>query len=441
MALHLFEAVGVELEYMIVQRGTLDVIPIADQLLKAEAGRITSSVERGEIAWSNELTAHQLEMKTNGPAASFRGLGARFLDNVRYANGLLEPMNARLLSTGMHPWMNPLTQTKLWPHEHHETYQAIHRIFNCRGHGWANLQSAQLNLPFAGDDEFARLHAAVRVLLPVLPALSASSPVFEGRMTYWMDNRMRFYRGKSARAPFAAGMLIPEPVASQQEYMDVILRRIWDDLAPHDPTGVLRHEFLNMRAAIARFDRMAIEIRVLDAQENPLADMVILELVTRTLKLLAAETWTSIRMMNRTDTARLAAILFDCIDQTDGLVVQDAAYLGLFGVTGRDRMLVSELWRILAPLAWPEAERTESENQILGVILQGCCGRRIQRICQTAEPWFGARDEWGILDPKRYRLMLNRVYARMADCLHEGKLLEEGGVDAWLGARGGEVVG
>ena len=36
--LGLFEGVGIELEYMIVTRDTLDVLPIADELLKAVVG-------------------------------------------------------------------------------------------------------------------------------------------------------------------------------------------------------------------------------------------------------------------------------------------------------------------------------------------------------------------------------------------------------------------
>ena len=36
-----------------------------------------------------------------------------------------------------------------------------------------------LNLPFSSDEEFGRLHAAIRLLLPLLPALAASSPLVE----------------------------------------------------------------------------------------------------------------------------------------------------------------------------------------------------------------------------------------------------------------------
>ncbi len=64
---HLFQAFGVELEYMIVDAKSLDVRPITDRVLQAVAGEITSDFVDGEITWSNELTAHVIEVKTTDP--------------------------------------------------------------------------------------------------------------------------------------------------------------------------------------------------------------------------------------------------------------------------------------------------------------------------------------------------------------------------------------
>ena len=47
--------------------------------------------------------------------------------------------------------------------------------------------------------------------------------------------------------------------------------------------GIFQEGWLNSRGAIARFHRGAIEIRVLDVQECPLADMAIASLVIATL--------------------------------------------------------------------------------------------------------------------------------------------------------------
>ena len=47
----MFEAFGVELEYMMVAKDSLNVLPVCDRLIEAECGSIKSEIERGRIAW------------------------------------------------------------------------------------------------------------------------------------------------------------------------------------------------------------------------------------------------------------------------------------------------------------------------------------------------------------------------------------------------------
>ncbi len=174
--LRLFQGYGVELEYMVVDAETLQILPVVDRILESVAGTITSEVEMGPLAWSNELVLHVIELKTNGPAPTLEGLDALFQGDVARISEILEGMGGILLPTAMHPWMDPKTETTLWPHEYSPVYESYDRIFGCQGHGWSNLQSTHLNLPFGDDEEFGRLHASIRLLLPLLPALAASSP-------------------------------------------------------------------------------------------------------------------------------------------------------------------------------------------------------------------------------------------------------------------------
>ena len=76
--LGLFDAYGVELEYMLVDAETLDVAPTADELLEAAAGEHTDEFENGPIAWNNELALHVIEFKCNGPRPSLAGLATTF---------------------------------------------------------------------------------------------------------------------------------------------------------------------------------------------------------------------------------------------------------------------------------------------------------------------------------------------------------------------------
>jgi len=128
-------------------------MPIADRVLVDEAGRPVDESDSGDLVWSNELVMHVVELKTNGPAREFSGLSDTFGTEIGRMNRLLADKGAMLLPTGMHPLMDPKRETVLWNHEGSEIYRAYDRIFDCRGHGWANLQSIHINLPFGDDDE------------------------------------------------------------------------------------------------------------------------------------------------------------------------------------------------------------------------------------------------------------------------------------------------
>ncbi len=405
--LGLFEGVGVELEYMIVDRDTLDVLPVCDRLLQAQAGAITTDVAFEDISWSNELALHVVELKTTGPVKGLTDLAGPFEAHVARINALLAPMNARLMPTAMHPWMDPHREMRLWPHDYSPIYETMHRIFDCRGHGWANLQSVHLNLPFADDDQFGRLHAAIRLVLPILPALAASSPFMDARATGRLDNRLDNYRVHGARVPSIVGQVIPEPVYRMDEYRETILGRIYRDLAPHDPQGVLRHEFANARGAIARFERQTIEIRVIDVQECPAADLAIAAAVVGALKLLVNETWSDSAAQRKMKTAALAEVLVDAIGDAERTMIRDETYLKLLGWR-RGACKAGDLWwhlvegvdRVLP------GELAFCEEALEVLLTRGCAARRI--LVATG--------------PSPSRGTLRDVYGELCDCLEGGAM-------------------
>lgn len=404
--LHLFEGIGVEIEYMIVDRKTLAVRPIADRVLEKVAGEIVSEIELGELAWSNELVLHVIELKSNGPAQSLEKLLPAFEHDVQRINEILAPLDAGLLPTAMHPLMDPMRETVLWPHEFSPIYEAYNRIFDCRGHGWSNLQSMHLNFPFHGDEELGRLHAAIRLVLPILPALAASSPLVDGRATGHLDTRMEVYRTNSRRIPSLAGQIIPEAVFDRSSYDREIFQPMYRDIAPLDPDGVLRDEFLNSRGAIARFDRGAIEIRVIDTQEAPRADLAIAAAVVAVLRLLVAEHWSSGAAQREARTDDLAAIFRRAVTDGDTATLDDPAYLKLFGLDA-ERASAAELWRHLVAQARQRGEIAEEHGAALDVILEeGPLARRILRA----------------LGPEPSRDAILKTYRRLADCLEQGEL-------------------
>jgi gamma-glutamyl:cysteine ligase YbdK (ATP-grasp superfamily) len=406
--LSLFEAFGVELEYMIVADDSLSVLPIADELLRMMAGSYESEIELGDMAWSNELALHVIELKTNGPTADLADLPERFGRHVEHINNLLAHCHARLMPTAMHPWMDPHRELRLWPHEHNAVYEAFNRVFDCRGHGWANLQSVHLNLPFADDYQFGQLHAAIRLVLPLLPALSASSPVLEQRIGGQCDMRLHVYRSNAAMIPSVTGLVVPEAVFTRHDYEQAILQPMYCAIAPHDPQGTLQHEWLNARGAIARFDRQTIEVRLLDMQECPHADLAICAGVIGVLRALVDQQWSTLAQQQSMSVEPLADLLLRTIRDADAAMVDHQQLLAMFGISGRKQVTAGELWQeLIERTRHLQPGGAETWRQPLSVILdEGPLARRIMRR----------------LDSPLTHERLHSVYGQLCDCLSQGTM-------------------
>lgn len=403
---HLFEGYGVEMEYMIVDAESLDILPITDKVLQQEAGKIVNEISRNGMAWSNELVLHVIEIKTDGPAQSLENLGSSFQQQISDIEHLLKPFNARLLPGAIHPWMDPFQEVQLWPHDYNPIYEAYNRIFDCRGHGWGNLQSTHLNLPFEGDEEFEKLHAAVRILLPLIPALAASSPVADSLQKDFLDFRMEMYRLNSIRIPSITGLIVPEPVFSKQEYQTQIFDRMYRDISPYDPDGILQDEWLNSRGAMSRWDRNTIEIRVIDIQEYPGADIAILEYIVALAKSLISEKWCSLETQKSWSDKDLYPILMSLIKDGERAIINNKEYISLFGVQ-KSEISAGELCsKIFGKLQTEHRFQEESSACLNTIFDRGPLGRRILKALPES---FTHRD-------------LHELYHQLSNCLKDGKL-------------------
>ncbi len=406
MSYEWFSVFGIELEYMIVARDTLDVRPIADTILDELSGEEhTMEVERGSVAWSNELARHVLETKTNGPVANLADAKAGFVAAVADMNRVLSAHGARLLPGGMHPWMMPDREFKLWPIDEEGIYGTFDRIFDCRGHGWSNLQSMHINLPFRNDEQLHALHSAVRFLLPILPALSASSPYWEGKRAPNLDQRLSVYRTNARKVPLVSGKVIPEAIDSRADYEATILEPIYVALAPFDPEGALRYEWVNARGAITRFDRMAIEIRVLDTQECPRMDLAIAYLVTRTLENMCRDDRFT-RQNKSWSPERLSVPLWQCVAEGNAAIIEDAEYLALWQMP-KAKASAAELWSHIlerTPIRPTDAAERELLSDAQWLVDKGTLAQRLVSAL-GGEP-----------TPSGF----GRVYSALADCLDKG---------------------
>jgi carboxylate-amine ligase len=151
------EVLGPEHEFSLVDN-ELKALPIANKVLKDFHGHIVNFVKMPKFSFGKELQLHVMEVKPNAP----------FTSPVEFENTMQEAVlalhefvhhkyGANLLGTGMHPLL-ALNETGIWPHRHRQIYEAYSQIFSLKRHGWLNIQSYQLNLPYSDEKNGVLLH-------------------------------------------------------------------------------------------------------------------------------------------------------------------------------------------------------------------------------------------------------------------------------------------
>ena len=202
------------------------------------------------------------------------------------------------------------------------------------------------------------------------------------------------------------GGVIPEPIESTAEYKKSILDKIYRDLEKLDPEGVLKYEWANARGAIARFQRNTIEIRVIDNQECPAADVSIVRLICQILKNLCSEKISSIEQQLSVATHALRQQLAKTIKDADEALITGNQYLEALGIENKSRIHAKDVW---SELLQQTSKRTEDWHKPVKFLLEkGCLARRMV----------------GKTGPNPSKRKLKSVYLELSDCLQSGKQFE-----------------
>ncbi|MGQ9530741.1 MAG: glutamate-cysteine ligase family protein [Candidatus Bathycorpusculaceae bacterium] len=254
----------------------LKALPIVDKVIKDFHGRIVNFVEQSHFTFGKELQLHVMEIKPNTPFKSPEKFEETMQEAVLTLTDFLESKyKAHLLGTGMHPLLR-LEETGVWPHRHRKIYQAYTKVFNLKQHGWLNIQSFQLNIPYFNEEKAILMHNILAEICAYLPAISAASPIYEGKFGACVDNRLYFYMTNQKEVASVTGDVIPEYIHSFDQYRKEIIKKYSLELAKKGIDKCLLHkDWVNSRGAIFRFDRRAIEIRIMDEQECIKADVAL----------------------------------------------------------------------------------------------------------------------------------------------------------------------
>jgi len=259
--------IGTEHEYSINDKNHRP-LAISDRIIRRIAGQVEHEVHFGGILVSKELQKHAIELIPKRPGS------LSFLERNLY-QGLCELYRATnyeygFMGLGMHPLLH-LDETTYWDHDEQEYYHAYDRLFNINQHGWLNIQALQINIPYADKEELIVMFNKIRSLMPYLVAVSASSPMVEGKLTSYMDNRLVYYRQNQAAIPEICHNILPEKLQSVDDYVQ-INRRIYSELKKCN-AEILCREWVNSRGVIVRFTRSCLEVKAIDEQECLHSDM------------------------------------------------------------------------------------------------------------------------------------------------------------------------
>jgi carboxylate-amine ligase len=200
--------------------------------------------------------------------------------------------------------------------------------------------------------------------------------------------------------------VIPESVFSRRTYFNTIYEKIKQDISPYDTAEILDPIWVNSRGAIPRFDRGSIEIRVMDIQECPSADLAIVTLVIETVKALVEGKFIPHDLQIRWKPEQLADILDKTAEKAQDASIDDREYLQVFGLNASSAK-ASEVWRhIVAQLIGGNAALLKWKPEIDVILTQGSLAQRIVNSTGT--------------QPSRETIAT--VYRKLCACLEQNKM-------------------
>ncbi len=378
----LFSAYSLSVEYAIVDRTTLQVLPLAHVVLEALANMPVLEGERRDVELAPGVAGHSLVLRSTKVMRKLPKWGPKLAALAAQVQGVLNAHNAMLLPGGAHPFYLPLRDASAGNALTPAVRTVCDALFDTRKHGWSNDQALRLGLHFDKADEFAKAHAAVRLLLPLIPGLTAASPILEGRITDAMDARLEAYFNAFARVPELVGPMVPEAVFDTDAHDRAILSPIAQALAAHDPENVLDAHGMDARGATTQFDPGIVYLHVIDAQESPNADLAVVEFIIAVLKALVNGRWVSNYLQRAWAAEDLQAILLDTVKEGDHATIGNRDYLLMFGLMQQEGMPALKVWQHLFVELYPELSPA-ARTHIAHILEHGTLATRI--LARTGE--------------------------------------------------------
>lgn len=366
-----------ELAFALVGRTSLDPLPLADELLTELCGERVRELDVGDMHVANRGPRHALFLASRERLQGIAHAREALTTGLATLSESCARVEGRLLPTGMHPWLSP-ERAQPWPHGGDHRDKALIKMAGQARHGWANHNRLRLSLPFADDKSFREIFACLRFASPLLPALAASSPFFEGRRGPAMNCRL------AARRDFLDGAeMVPRAYQSRAAYQAEFLRPSQERIAGLDPR--LRPEDVSGHLLHADFAAGLIHIDAFDVQECLDADLALCAFTA------ACTGW----LMHQTGTARQpwpAARISELLDKSvlgaEHAVIRDRSYLELFHFPERGACRFDELLQYLIEEALVDDPAIQTCADTLRIMARASLATRMLRTLQASDEPF-----------------------------------------------------
>ncbi|MCW2989807.1 MAG: glutamate--cysteine ligase [Solirubrobacterales bacterium] len=253
-AFEVFEAsvdgtVGIEEEFAILDPQTLDMVPRFEQLRDEAEPELHERI-------TGELIKSEIEIVSGRGEDLADGL-RRQADARRRLFAHARDMGVLLGATGTHPWADYREQENIETDHYRRVVEGLG--YSARRN---NTFSLHVHAGVQGADRAVRTCDRLRPLLPLLLAVSASSPCVDGQDTLLHSARSETFTRTFPRCgvPDAFGSW-----ATYREYIELLIRtnsiveytQVWWSVRPHFSFGTVEMRICDVQATDTESDALA----------------------------------------------------------------------------------------------------------------------------------------------------------------------------------------
>ena len=229
--------IGVELELQILDSETFELAPLAPEILKMAPDSLSARIKP-------EFIKSMVEINT-GICSTVSEVEKDLKDTYNYLDNITQGLGASLYSAGLHPFSRHYDQSV----SDKPRYKKIMTELQLVGRRFIS-QGLHVHIGIDDEEKVIRVNNNLRIYLPVLLALSTSSPFYES-----VDTGLMSYRAKLFEALPLAGM--PDSLNDWEEFSELVdlltksgtiesVRDIWWDVRPHPDFGTIEIRICDM---------------------------------------------------------------------------------------------------------------------------------------------------------------------------------------------------